>query len=111
MLEWLPAVVSSILGASAGSAVTKLLEKSHKRALLKEPPPKSLAGVLHQLSNIRDWQGQVEEMLAAQDREIRRLKKQIYNTRVLLDVFLVALLVACLVWLYFQNFAPAVAGL
>jgi hypothetical protein len=95
MIEWITAIVTSVIGAGAGTAFDKFFAKPTS---LKAPPAESPREVARRLAEIRDWQGRVERMLLVSERRIRRLNRQLYITRLMLDVFLVALLAAVLAW-------------
>ena len=59
------------------------------RGFLREPDP------IGKYQYLRALQERAETLLGAHEREFRRLSGEIRSTRVLLDVFLVLLLVAC----------------
>jgi hypothetical protein len=101
MIEWIAAVVTSLIGAGAGTAFDKLFNKPTPT---KSPTsPDSPREMARRLVEIRVWQGKVERMLLLQDRQIRRLRRQIYVTRLMLDVFLVLVLAVVAAWYYFSR--------
>ncbi|MBK7208006.1 MAG: hypothetical protein IPH91_06980 [Elusimicrobia bacterium] len=94
MLDWLAVILSPIVGAGSGSLFSRLLS-GKGRPPAREKPPRASSGVGERVDDLEEWRERAETLLGAHEREFRRLSGEIRSTRVLLDVFLVLLLVAC----------------
>jgi hypothetical protein len=103
MIEWMSALLSPIIGAGAGSVFQRFFAKKPARLRDADASPRSLAALSRQVDEVLDWQDKIQGALLFQERETRRLKKEIRSTRLMLDVFLVLLLAFCgLLW-YFHK--------
>ena len=103
MFEWLVPVVTSIVGAGAGTMFNKILNRPPRLNSIKEPPPESLSGVIRAVSDVREWQAKAEEMFRIQEREIRRVKRDFRAFRLIVDVFLVLMFLGLAAWFYFSR--------
>ena len=101
MFEWATPIIASVIGAGAGSMFNRVFSKPPKvRRLLL---PEESQDLNKALRNLREWEEQVDDAIEAQQRQITRLRREIRATRFLLDVFLVLLLAACLVYYWFKK--------
>jgi hypothetical protein len=101
MLDWLAVILSPIVGAGSGSLFNRLFT-GKGRPPTREKPTRVSAGVGERVDDLEEWRDRAETVLGAHEREMRRLSGEIRSTRILLDVFLILLLVACAAgfWLY-----------
>jgi hypothetical protein len=100
MLNWVVPVVASVVGAGAGSFFNLVFSKPPR--IRKFPLPALSSDVRKSLEQIHEWEESVEELVEAQQRQILRLRREIRTTRYVLDVFLVLLLAACVMY-YWVN--------
>jgi hypothetical protein len=103
MFEWIIPLITSVIGAGAGTMFNKILDRPLRPRSVKEPPPNSLAGVIRTVTDMQEWQAKAEEMFRIQDREIRRLKRDIKVYRWVVDAFMAVLLLSLLAWYYFNK--------
>lgn len=94
MLDWLAVILSPIVGAGSGSLFTRLFT-GKPRPSTREKPARAASGVGERVDDLEEWRDRAETVLGSHERELRRLSGDIRSTRVLLDVFLILLLVAC----------------
>jgi hypothetical protein len=101
MLNWVVPVLASIAGAGAGSLFNLLFSKPPR--IRKFPLPAISSDVRKTLEQIHVWEESIEELVEAQQRQIIRLRREIRTTRYVLDVFLVLLLAACVMYYWMRG--------